>query len=262
MVALPSMVSVWNAVSRGQKPARSPARWHKLRRRLRSVMAASARMPTAFPPESRHQYTATSLIEAIRADPLSFKPSGKIHCARANAEADQLIALLSRTLVAMEVGRPAEICVESADGDYVLHDDPAKSYAHQFFWSSRRRSNVILNRARLYNSPLFPAKTEAGARLFACLLGDDTTREGRAGWGAETIDKLVQNRKLDLVRRNVVFVHALIFSGRCRCRDSIRARRIARTRQGRPPARQAAHRHPSQGHGDLLRRQRARVASR
>ena len=158
-------------------------------------------MPSSYPAGSRDQQPVPALVAALAANPDSYKPSGRIIYARADAEADQGIALIARALVEHRVASPSTIAVESADGDYVLHDDPTTSYGHQIFWSYRRRSIVVLDRARLYRDPAFPAKTERGARILAALIGDDTSREGRLGWSVKVIADLVSESRLDLVRR-------------------------------------------------------------
>ena len=197
------LADVEKAVEIGQKPSRAPSMWHKLKRRVQAVVAACTRFPTSYPntPErpGRDQRTLADFLLDLAAAPQSFAPSWRVHYLRADAEADQAIALLARALVAHRVVEPSALGVESADGDYTLHDDPSQSYGAQIYWSFRRRCQVVLDRIALYASPLFPAKTEEGARLFAAFLGDDTTREGRAAWGAETIVKLV-DEGLDLVR--------------------------------------------------------------
>ena len=189
------------ALEAGRRPQRPGKAWRGLVRRCRAVYAAGTRMPSAYPAGSRDQQPVSDLVAAIAANPVAFKPSGRILYGRAGAEADQGIALVSRTLVHRRVVPPSALAVESADGDYVLHDHPATSYANQIFWSFRRRSTVVLDRARLYRDKAFPAKTERGARLFATLIGDDTTREGRLGWSVKAIIDLVAELRLDLVRR-------------------------------------------------------------
>ena len=127
------------SIAAGRHPARASAQWHKLKRRLRATMTASARMPTAFPAGSRQQASLDDVVAQLRADAGPFTPNWRVRYVRAAAEADQAISLLSRALVEADVVAAPSLGVESADGDYTLMDDPSTSFGAQFYWSFRRK---------------------------------------------------------------------------------------------------------------------------